>query len=711
MESNKLGQLFLDSYYSFFKKADKNECIKKYIDLASQKKFPEVVKCLHGFEFYRAHDYRKALNAFEQLTKEHPNLFLSWYGYGICLAEMSRAKEAEAALEQSLKIAPNSKYSFAEIGNIYTFGKDKQYAKAREYYNKALVIDPGYVTAKNGLAAIAAETTEYDKAIALLEEVLRIAPSFAGGYNNLGVIYHRMHRLNESRDFYLKAIECDPEDARYYNAIGNVYQELDEIENAKTYFIRALEIFRKEKNAYQESRLINTLKNLDEEIKSSKTLKEQIITRDTPIIIKVLKETLDKGIEKKAFEYKKSFENVVFEDIKIDTESPNQFEVLRRWNSYTPIIADNFHISKGGGYFIKINNNGIVIDPGFNFIDNFKGSKHNLKEINTILVSHAHNDHTADIESILTLIYKYNQKIKGLDNYSNPKTIRAELAEKNKVDISSITTAAIEEEFQKSSKRIVVDFYITNSVFRKYSGLFDLKSFNDYNIHIIEKGDTFNFDDINVKILNAKHHDIISDRDSVGFVIEYRNTVIVYSGDTSWSEEVEKQYRELAIELQTKYVVLVAHIGGFKEYENSYVEHQKLTESCYKNHLGRIGLVKINEILEPKVCFISEFGEELKLNHSREKIAEIYNSAFNKSILFFPADIGLRFDIDKRKILAVVDVDVDNKCIKYDYIEPCDVKTCELLKDYSIHYYDKTKTFSSDELTQLLGFLFDESIK
>ena len=104
-------------------------------------------------------------------------------------------------------------------------------------------------------------------------------------------------------------------------------------------------------------------------------------------------------------------------------------EVLRRWNSYTPIVADDYHISKGGGYYLKAGGYGIVIDPGFNFIDNFKGAKHKFHEIDVVIISHAHNDHTADLESILTLLYKYNEDIKINENPAGT-SIRNKLKEK-----------------------------------------------------------------------------------------------------------------------------------------------------------------------------------------------------------------------------------------------------------------------------------------
>ena len=215
-----------------------------------------------------------------------------------------------------------------------------------------------------------------------------------------------------------------------------------------------------------------------------------------------------------------------FLDERDDHEKDTQEDyllVLRRWNSYTPIVTDNFHIGKGGGYFLKVNGKGIVIDPGFNFIDNFRAAGHLFHEIDVVLVSHAHNDHTADLESILTLLDKYNKEIKDSSDL-NKKTIRRELAENKKVDPQDITQEELDKAFLDSSRRKVIDFYLTASVNKKYGGLFELFSTKDYSPHIVEPG--FNKSlfggvkagGIKVHFLKAKHDDIISDRHSVGFI-------------------------------------------------------------------------------------------------------------------------------------------------------------------------------------------------
>lgn len=88
------------------------------------------------------------------------------------------------------------------------------------------------------------------------------------------------------------------------------------------------------------------------------------------------------------------------------------FRVLRRWNSFTPRIPSSEKII-GGGYFLQWNGKGIVIDPGFNYLENMKKKRINPGDVNAIIVTHSHPDHTADLEPILMMKAKRAERLKS----------------------------------------------------------------------------------------------------------------------------------------------------------------------------------------------------------------------------------------------------------------------------------------------------------
>lgn len=118
------------------------------------------------------------------------------------------------------------------------------------------------------------------------------------------------------------------------------------------------------------------------------------------------------------------------------------FLFLRRFNSYTPAIPPRPRIAltgkaskdmkegferfkdlvrfvspnhrvftdvKGGGCFLSWQGKGIVIDPGYDFIENMYSEDLSIGDINAIIITHAHNDHYIDLDPILTLAYQYNK--------------------------------------------------------------------------------------------------------------------------------------------------------------------------------------------------------------------------------------------------------------------------------------------------------------
>ena len=62
--------------------------------------------------------------------------------------------------------------------------------------------------------------------------------------------------------------------------------------------------------------------------------------------------------------------------------------VLRQWNSYTPIIVDGQESDRGGGYFVRHKNVGLVIDPGYNFIELFHEAGCKIVDISHVAITH-----------------------------------------------------------------------------------------------------------------------------------------------------------------------------------------------------------------------------------------------------------------------------------------------------------------------------------
>ena len=366
---------------------------------------------------------------------------------------------------------------------------------------------------------------------------------------------------------------------------------------------------------------------------------------------------------------------------RLEEEEYPLLHVLQRWNSFTPILGDANAPSKGGGYYLKYGRKGIVIDPGFDFIKNFSEAGYTLNDIDYIFISHAHNDHTADLESITSLLHDYNEKEILGDKFSihRPNSIYQQLLhdnpeddaedkpnkDKNKPKILGLESK-VKAEFARSPRRKKINIAITRSTDKKYSFLnFDSNSDLEMislattplskkmaRLTEIEIESCAKTKKLSCGTIYSKHNDQISQDHCVGFFFYFSGTetMLIYTGDTAYDKTVKMVYESVdQVVKGIKDKILLAHIGGFKHHEKHYelVDGIVPENAYYKTHLGRHGLVALAEVVKPKLCIISEFGEEFKGN--RENFANLYNRAFDDhipAIKFIPADIGLKVNFN-----------------------------------------------------------------
>ncbi|MBF0344519.1 MAG: tetratricopeptide repeat protein [Nitrospirae bacterium] len=640
-----------------------------------------------GYIAFLEKNWDKAVEKYDESIKIDNHFSHPVFGLGFLYTELKQNEKAKEYFEQAVKLDEKYPRSWNGLGNVCR--KLKQYEEAINHYKRAIELDSSYSSPLNGLGNVYYELKQFEKAQENYEKAIKLDNKNSHPVNGLGNVYFRLSQYEEAIKHYEQAIELDNKNSHARYGLGNVYYELGQYKKAKEYYKKAMEIAIEQKDKYIESIAQSNLDFIEEKLKVTVIDHLDI---DASEIDDILNKTA--AFEDEIYKNKKSFLDFLKEVPKEGRESTEDsyFQVLRRWNSYTPIIADNYHVSKGGGYFLQVNGKGIVIDPGFNFIENFIGAGHKFGEIDYVFVSHAHNDHTSDIESIITLLHKYNKRLKGIDDFTSEDTLRAEIARGRNCSISNVSKKDIDNLFKE--RRKVINFYITKSVFKKYGGMFELKSSTDFNIHIVESGNSNVIDNIKFRVIKAKHFDIISDRDSVGFVFEINDEVLIYTGDTGWNGEIETEYEEIAKHYEGKRKLLVAHLGGFKEDER---------QTFYDNHLGRCGLARLIQVLEPEICFISEFGEEM--GRYRPQIADIFKNVFNTT-LFLPADIGLKYSFSHKKIWAITNIDTYRLVLnqsKYGYVAPEDVGVVELIINSSLHYYEKNGFFTVEVLVQVLN--------
>jgi tetratricopeptide (TPR) repeat protein len=106
--------------------------------------------------WWQRSNLREAIDAFRQAIALDPGHVSAHILLGAAIyARQKDAGEAEAQLERALELAPQNKWAFYHLGEIYR--QEGRTSEASAMYGRALTLDPGFSVAQDRLAALAHE--------------------------------------------------------------------------------------------------------------------------------------------------------------------------------------------------------------------------------------------------------------------------------------------------------------------------------------------------------------------------------------------------------------------------------------------------------------------------------------------------------------------------------------------------------------------------
>jgi tetratricopeptide (TPR) repeat protein len=580
---------------------DAKNLLEKGLSLAKKDKNKSIIEFFLGEIQILEGNYESAISHYEkasQLTKSIELKAFFHKNIGLHLSTQGREEEAIKRYECAHKIKPDDFESLRYMG--VSLSKLEREEEAIEKYEAALKIKPDDYDSLRHMGVSLISLGREEEAVEKYGYYLKPED----------------WRKLVSKAFSLESIDKDEEAARIYASI------LSNKEKVKDEFIIQIANFEinvlNKKESNYETCIINKVLEAFQSEKID-------LFRDINIIETGFKKFIDskRSIPKNFFSF---------------------LCILRKWNSYTPILPSEKGDNKGGGYFLHHQGKGIVIDPGFNFIENFYKEGFKIADIDAVLITHSHNDHTVDLESILTLIHEHNEVIK------DDKTNHAE------------------EKLNINPKKI--DLFMNLGTFKKYSGWINLKdckknSGEINSVTILMPNTTYSlpkdYHDIKIFTIKAKHDEILSDQYAIGFILSIRGVKVGFTGDTGWDYDQPEMMVKPFIHHETK--LMVAHLGSIKSKEFEYVKAicEEDRNNCFQNnHLGLLGITTFLDKTRPKLTVISEFGEELR--NKRKEIAEGIGTALDLKCL--PGDIGLYIKLKDLSVYCFI----EKNFINYDGI-------------------------------------------
>lgn len=410
------------------------------------------------------------------------------------------------------------------------------------------------------------------------------------------------------------------------------------------------------------------------------------------------------------------------------------FLFLRRYNSFTPAVPlrtgikikgkasqvkqfgedeyvrdikdeDAYHRHftdvKGGGCYLSWDGKGVVIDPGFDFIENMYSEGLAIGDVDVIAITHAHNDHYMDLVPLLTLAYIYNKLsnaymaivageyeealghiTKLIEIYPYSFAVNAYLYCKSKLGRLRQTeeeSSRVQESIAKFERDLVNisekvhKIYIPKKILLYFSessqaSLNELIKTIDPNGQWIEcmggaaiPEELSNF--VIIKEDTDTRHNDFKRITGKGIKFVLGDFKIGLTGDTGWYDNNDiikyktTPYPKQIDEYFSDCNILIPHIGSILESEydwfNLRKDHEKINEfnnSRYETHLGVLGLLRLitdikSEANNLTLVAITEFGEEMK--YMRHQLAlELDNySAISSTTKYLAADIGLKIKL------------------------------------------------------------------
>ena len=132
---------------------------------------------------------------------------------------------------------------FKKIFNLaITNHRNKNYQDAKNYYNKAIDINPKHTNSYYNLGLLLHEIKNYKEAIGCFEKTLETDPEFKNANNNLGIIFYKLGENLKAITCYENEIQINPLNIEAYNNLGIVFYNLGEIQKARNFYEKAIQI-------------------------------------------------------------------------------------------------------------------------------------------------------------------------------------------------------------------------------------------------------------------------------------------------------------------------------------------------------------------------------------------------------------------------------------------------------------------------------------
>lgn len=342
--------------------------------------------------------------------------------------------------------------------------------------------------------------------------------------------------------------------------------------------------------------------------------------------------------------------------------------MMKGFSSSTPVLlnyAKNTNFYSGGGFFIQWNGLGIAVDPGYMFVQNLHNCGFSVLDVDMVIVTHEHIDHSSDIRLLDDLHYNAakNYRDYNYDWNSEDDTYSKNLQEEHKIHwyLDQVTC----EEAVLLAKRgsgfdgecnelycITMESGEADDIQQKFEGY----------AQVLKQSKIQIASNVSLSLFHTRHEIDYKQGDDVffshtfGCVFECQtedgeSACIGYTSDTSWQEEISKDMMEQFTECQ----IVIANISGI--YEDDI-----LLKKGKPRHLGYFGCYKIIDGLlrddksNLRLFLLSEFSNQITdirysvSRYLQSEVNRLADDCGREHPIIIPTEVGVTIDLNTFRI-------------------------------------------------------------
>lgn len=198
-----------------------------------------ILHCL-GNECLDNNEVNRALYYFKSALELNAEDEMAFKACVDCFNQVHKHKDCIVFLEEYIELNPYAEFAWFELGVQYLTLKN--YRKAYESFDYAVVINPKSINALMQMGHCMEQLNLYEKAIEIYKEASSFDDTAAFTFLRIGLAYTKIEDDFKALKFFLKAIHADPQLDKAWAEAAYIYTSLGNYTEAQYYLSRATEL-------------------------------------------------------------------------------------------------------------------------------------------------------------------------------------------------------------------------------------------------------------------------------------------------------------------------------------------------------------------------------------------------------------------------------------------------------------------------------------